>query len=171
MDKKVLLVIDMQNDFVSGALPAERAKDIVLPVIQKIEECIKNGYTIVYTMDTHDNSYFNTEEGKNLPVEHCQKGSYGWQIVEGVYKQGCKIIQKNAFTSKELVQFIQAANFTNIELVGLCTDICILKNALLLHANVKNATIAVHKHLTAGTTQQKHIATLKILETKKIKIL
>ena len=171
MDKKLLLVIDVQNDFVNGSLPAEGAKDIIEPIIQKIEDCIIKGYTVIYTMDTHGNDYFNTDEGKNIPIEHCKLDTYGWQIVQGVYKQGCKIIQKDAFTSKKLLEDIQVENFTSIELLGLCTDICILENALLLKRNIKKATIAVHKNLTAGSTYQKHINALQGLEKNGIKIL
>ena len=139
--------------------------------VKKIEECIQNGYTVVYTMDTHSADYLQTEEGINLPIIHCQKGSDGWQLVKGIYKQNCKIIEKDAFTSLEFLQFVEKNNFTTVEFVGLCTDICILENALLLSKSEKNLSIAVHKNLTAGTTYQKHIEALKTLQTIGVQIL
>ena len=140
-------------------------------MIKKIEESIQNGYTVVYTMDTHSANYLQTEEGIKLPIVHCQKESNGWQLVKGIYKPNCKIIEKDTFTSLEFLQFVEKNNFTTVEFVGLCTDICILENVLLLSKNGKNLSIAVHKNLTAGTSYQKHIQALKTLQAIGVQIL
>lgn len=171
MCKKIFVVIDMQNDFIDGNLPAEDAKAIVQPLQQKIEDCLKQGYTVVYTMDTHDNDYLMTEEGKNIPIVHCQKGSYGWQLVEGIYKKEQLIFEKAAFVCHELVDFIEKNKFTVVELAGLCTDICIVENALLLQKKLPNISIAVHQNLTAGTTKERHFSTLQHLKEQGIVLL
>lgn len=171
MEKKLLVVVDMQNDFINGSLPAEGAATIVKEIKQKIEACLQQGYGIVYTMDTHHSGYLQTVEGKNLPILHCQKGSYGWQLVADIYKEGCTIIEKSTFVAFSLVSFIEKNNFNQIEFVGVCTDICVLENALLLANTLPNLSIAVHKNLTAGTTVQKHKLAIQTLKEHGIHII
>lgn len=171
MSKKIFIVIDMQNDFIDGSLPAEGAKEIIKPLYQKIEAYLQQGITVVYTMDTHYTDYLQTEEGKNLPILHCQKGSKGWQLVDTIYKNNAMIFEKSTFIAYSLVEYLKNTSYTLIELAGLCTDICILENALYLQKKLPHLTIAVHKDLTAGTTKEKHASALQLLKEKGITIL
>ena len=135
---KVLIVVDMQNDFIDGALGTKEAIAIVPNVIETIK-----GFegTILYTKDTHFDDYMDTQEGKNLPVPHCLKGTDGWNLAEDIEAVKCpqdKVFEKMTFGSKELGDYLQRLaieeDIEEITLVGLCTDICVISNALLVKA-------------------------------------
>ena len=128
--KKTLIVVDMQNDFIDMALGTKEAVAIVPKVKAKIDEYVKNGDEIIFTRDTHEANYLETNEGKNLPVPHCIKGTRGWEIAKGLYVEGAKIIDKPNFGWKNW----EKENFSEVELVGLCTDICVVSNALIIKA-------------------------------------
>lgn len=163
--KKILVVVDMQNDFIDGALGTQEAQAIVGNVVKKIEEY--QGEKVFATRDTHGDNYMNTSEGKHLPVPHCIKGTEGWEIrqevLEGLQKVDAEIVDKPFFGSMVLVDKMAEQGFQKeleIELVGLCTDICVVSNALLLKARLPEAIIHVDKSCCAGVTPQSHEAAL-----------
>ena len=131
--KKTLIVVDMQNDFIDGALGTKEAVAIVPNVKKKIQEYAANGAEIIYTRDTHTEDYMNTNEGKNLPVPHCIKGTKGWEIADGLYVEGCKIIDKPNFGWPNW----REEHLEEVEIIGLCTDICVVSNALIIKATVQ----------------------------------
>lgn len=165
--KKTLIVIDMQNDFIDMALGTKEAVAIVPFVREKIEEYKKNGDEIIYTRDTHSENYLETPEGKKLPVPHCIKGTKGWEIADGLYKEGSKIIDKPTFGyigwSEEELE--------DVELVGLCTDICVVSNALIIKAMFPEASVKVDSRCCAGVTPESHQAALETMKMCQIDVI
>lgn len=173
--KKILIVVDMQKDFVDGALGTAEAVAIVPRVAEKIRSF--DGDVIV-TLDTHGEDYMNTSEGRNLPVPHCIRGTAGWepdtQIQAALDKRVYTVIEKPTFGSVELPDFIRDnydADGFEIELVGLCTDICVVSNALLLKANFPEAPIIADASLCAGVTPESHEAALLTMKMCQIEII
>lgn len=163
---KTLIVVDMQNDFISMALGTPEAQNIVPKVKSKISEYLAAGNTVIYTRDTHKENYLDTLEGKNLPVPHCIHGTKGWEIADGLYAPGCLIIDKPNFGWtgwKDLA-------LDEIELVGLCTDICVVSNALILKATFPEANITVDAACCAGVTPESHRAALQTMAMCQIQI-
>ena len=166
--KKLLIVVDMQKDFVDGALGSAEAVAIVDNVVDKIQNFDGD---IIATYDTHPENYMETQEGKNLPVPHCIKGSAGWEldakVQAAVDKKAYKVIEKPTFGSTELSEYIRA-NYNpdeiKIELIGLCTDICVVSNALLLKANFTETEISVDAGCCAGVTPESHNAALTTMK-------
>lgn len=156
--RKLLVVVDMQNDFVTGVLGTPKAQEIAENVRKKIMEETKKGSTIVYTMDTHGENYLDTQEGKNLPVLHCQKGSNGWKLIPTLEElsKGCPIFEKPSFGSLSLAHYAAKENFDEVELIGVCTDICVISNALLLKASLPETPILVDATCCAGVTVESH---------------
>lgn len=154
--KKTLIVIDMQNDFIDMALGTKEAVAIVPKVKEKIEAYAKNGDEIIYTRDTHAENYLDTPEGKKLPVPHCIKGTKGWEIAEGLYIEGAKVIDKPNFGWPNWNE----EDLGEVELIGLCTDICVVSNALIIKAAFPNAVVKVDKACCAGVTPESHEAAL-----------
>lgn len=172
--RKILLVIDMQNDFVDGALGTPEAAAIVGRVVEEIGKYSPED--IVATRDTHPENYLETQEGRNLPVVHCVKGTPGWELNAKVAEalSGATVIDKPTFGSTELADRIAAlARDEDLELtlVGLCTDICVVSNALLLKAYLPETLIRVIASACAGVTPESHQAALKTMEMCQIKIL
>lgn len=165
--KKTLIVIDMQNDFIDGSLGTPEAVAILPNVKKKIEEYKNAGDEIIYTRDTHGEDYLSTPEGKNLPVVHCVKGTDGWQIADGLFVEGSKIIDKPSFgwTGWEKEELYR------IELVGLCTDICVVSNALILKAMFPEAEITVDSAACAGVTPESHSAALTTMKMCQIRVI
>ena len=128
--KRTLIVVDMQNDFIDGSLGTKEAQAIVENVKKKIEQYRANGDEIIFTRDTHQADYLQTPEGKELPVEHCIEGTHGWEIAEEIDLPDSLHIDKPTFGWTKWNQY----DFKTIELVGLCTDICVVSNALILNA-------------------------------------
>ena len=164
--KKTLIVVDMQNDFIHMALGTPEAVAIVPRVKAKIQACRDAGYEIIYTRDTHGPEYLSTPEGKKLPVEHCIRGSKGWEIAEGLYIPGCKIIDKPNFGWPHWDQEV----LEDVELIGLCTDICVVSNALIIKATFPDATVKVDKSCCAGVTPESHEAALTTMQMCQIDI-
>ena len=164
--KKTLIVVDMQNDFIHMALGTPEAVAIVPRVKAKIEACLQAGYEIIYTRDTHGPEYLSTPEGKKLPVEHCIRGSKGWEIAEGLYIPGCKIIDKPNFGWPHWDQEV----LEDVELIGLCTDICVVSNALIIKATFPDAAVKVDKTCCAGVTPESHEAALITMQMCQIDI-
>lgn len=177
---KYLIVVDMQNDFIDGALGTAEAQAIVNNVCDKIRECKENGYTILATRDTHfseedENAarrYSNTQEGKNLPVIHCVKGTYGWEINHAVKAAmgDVKIFDKYTFGSDELAAYMKEIQPEEIELLGLCTDICVVSNALLLKAVLPEVPMRLVANCCAGVTIESHNAALKTMRMCQIAV-
>jgi nicotinamidase/pyrazinamidase len=169
--RKILIVVDMQNDFIDGSLGTKEAEMIVPNVVNKIKEYDIND--IYVTLDTHPLNYLQTQEGKNLPVKHCIKGSNGWKLnplIEEAIK-GAKIYEKPTFGSvnlvKDLVELRKRGEF-EIEMVGLCTDICVISNALLIKANLPEVKISVDSSCCAGVTPHKHECALETMRSCQI---
>lgn len=174
---KILVVVDMQNDFVSGSLGTPEAQAIVPAVKAKIAEYQANGDIIIYTRDTHYSNYLATPEGNKLPIEHCMKDTWGWEIVDGLCLEGCCVLNKMTFGSVDLVDVIEdriSVNehpITEIELVGLCTDICVVSNALNLKMNFYNCCeISVDSTCCAGVTPESHEAALLTMKMCQINV-
>ena len=165
--KKTLIVVDMQNDFIDMALGTPEAQAIVPRVKAKIEAYLANGDEVLFTRDTHGEDYLDTPEGTKLPVVHCVKGTTGWEIADGLYREGCRIIDKPQFGWPHW----DREAFEAVELVGLCTDICVVSNALILKAQHPSVPIAVDASCCAGVTPESHEAALKTMAMCQIDIL
>ena len=158
--KKTLIVVDMQNDFIDMALGTKEAVAIVPNVKKKIEEYIKNGDEVIFTRDTHHDDYLDTAEGKKLPVVHCIEGSKGWQIADGLYVEGCEIVDKPNFGWPNW----NKKSFEEVELIGLCTDICVVSNALIIKAQFPEIKVSVDSSCCAGVTPESHEAALTTMK-------
>ena len=164
---KTLIVIDMQNDFIDGTLGTKEALDIVENVKNKIAEYRKNKNEIIFTRDTHFENYLDTLEGKKLPVKHCIKGTHGWKISDKLDTSDCEIIDKYTFGWTGWNE----NNLSDVEIVGLCTDICVVSNALIIRAEFPNAIIKVDSKCCAGVTPQSHLAALETMKMCQIDII
>ena len=182
MKKNILIVVDMQNDFIDGALGTSEAKMIVPNVVNKIHSYIKEDDIILVTRDTHHEDYLFTEEGKNLPVEHCIKGTYGWELNKDVLdalndgdvlrKQGT--LDKPTFGSfalgLKLKELNEIFDIENIEVIGLCTDICVISNAIIAKSVLPNVHIKVDASCCAGVTPESHNIALDSMQTLQVEI-
>ena len=172
MGKQVLIVVDMQNDFIDGALGTEQAQAIVENVADKIKAFEGE---VVFTRDTHFENYMETNEGKNLPVPHCIKDSNGWQIcskVERFITENTAVFDKITFGSVELAEYLKTINdLEEVTLVGLCTDICVISNALLIKANLPEIVISVDEKCCAGVTPQSHTNAINAMKMCHINII
>ncbi|MEG2500526.1 MAG: isochorismatase family cysteine hydrolase [Oscillospiraceae bacterium] len=170
---KYLIVVDMQNDFINGALGTSEAQSIVPKVYNKIEHCKQNGYKIIFTRDTHHENYLNTQEGAKLPVEHCIEGTNGWQISEKLDVRNAILFDKISFGTLQLGDYFKNAKIqpSEIELVGLCTDICVISNAMILKAYFPEIKISVDAECCAGVTPQSHKNALSAMKMCQIDII
>lgn len=172
--RQILVVVDMQKDFVDGTLGTKEAVSIVNAVADKIK---KFEGEVVFTKDTHTENYLETQEGKHLPVLHCIQGSEGWQLVpqiEAVRPGDAKIFEKPAFGSVELARYLMEMDrqegIEQITLVGLCTDICVISNAMILKAYLPQVPVAVDKDCCAGVTPQSHQNALEAMKMCQIQV-
>lgn len=175
--KKILVAVDLQNDFIDGTLGTKEAQAIVPFAARRIREMREAGAEIFATLDTHDDDYMQTQEGRKLPVPHCIRGTDGWQLNTLIREAlGDYIpVEKPSFGSARLPELIrertgQGDNMT-IELLGLCTDICVVSNALLLKTAFPEAEIQVNSACCAGVTPEKHRAALETMASCQIDIL
>ena len=168
---KVLVVVDMQNDFIDGSLGSKEAVQIVPNVINKIKEYEDNNDLIIYTKDTHFENYLDTLEGKNLPVEHCIKGTKGHDIPDSILRGHDVIFEKLTFGSIELIEYLKGIEFDEIELIGLCTDICVISNALLVKAHFYNKIVKVDSSCTAGVSVKSHNEALNTMKMCQIQVI
>lgn len=176
MGKKIVIVVDMQKDFIDGALGSAEALKIVDNCAEKIKAANAAGDTVIFTRDTHGENYMNTEEGKNLPVPHCIKGSDGWQITDelaGLITDPI-ILDKETFGSRDLGMLVAdklaEGGYDSIELFGLCTDICVISNALLVKAFCPDIPIYVDASCSAGVTPDSHDTAIKAMESCQIHV-
>ena len=172
---KVLVVVDMQKDFVDGALGSPAAQAIVPAVAARIRQYRANGDYVVCTRDTHEENYLQTQEGRNLPVPHCIRNTDGWQILKELACEDCPTVDKVTFGSCSLPQVLQQAfpksDMESIELVGLCTDICVISNAMVLKAFFPEVPICVDSSCCAGVTPESHRNALEAMKVCQIQIL
>ena len=178
---KYLIVIDMQKDFVTGALGTKEAQTILPGVIERILAARAAGEKVVYTLDTHSEDYLSTAEGKKLPVPHCIRGTAGWLPEAGVAEALglARCFEKPTFGCPELAEFLKGeARHWNrpvnqsmtIELIGVCTDICVISNALLIKARMPEVPVSVDPDCCAGVTPQSHETALAAMKMCQIGI-
>ena len=172
--RKLLIVIDMQNDFIDAALGTKEAVSIVDAVKEKIRSYPAGD--VIATMDTHGGNYMDTQEGKYLPVPHCIRGTEGWKIRPDIAEllKGAKIYEKPTFGSVKMAADLKALSEKEeieLELIGLCTDICVVSNALLLKAAMPEVKISVDPACCAGVTPEKHEAALETMRSCQIQVI
>lgn len=171
--EKVLLVIDMQNDFVTGALANKQACDIIGNLQQKITACKDEGTSVFFTRDTHEEDYLHTQEGRLLPVPHCIKGTQGWQIIGELQQYACEdnTFDKPAFGSLSIGEWLTqklGGEPEEIELCGVCTDICVISNAMILKAAFPESKVTVDGMCCAGVTPESHMTALLAMKACQI---
>lgn len=168
----ILIVVDMQNDFIDGALGTAEAVAIVPNVLKKIENFSGK---IIFTRDTHQENYMQTQEGANLPVPHCIENSFGWQIRDGLLGHDeIAVLDKPTFGSRELgsmlLELDRKEPIGSICLIGLCTDICVISNALLAKAFLPEVPVSVDAACCAGVTPQSHLNALAAMKMCQIAV-
>lgn len=163
-----LIVVDMQHDFVDGALGTAEAAAILQTVKEKITSAAAAGKTIVFTQDTHEDNYMETSEGRHLPVPHCIKGTWGWKVMEELDTPDAIHICKPSFGYTGWTDVIREP--ASIELVGVCTDICVASNALILKALFPEVPMYVDASCCAGTTPTNHNAALTTMKCCQIEV-
>ncbi len=164
--KRTLIVVDMQKDFIDGALGTKEAVAIVDKVKKKIAEYQANGDAIIFTRDTHQADYLNTNEGKHLPVEHCVEGTEGWKLWEGLEVPGAIYIDKPTFGYMNWAEY----DLQEVEMVGLCTDICVVSNALIIKATFPEIKVSVDASCCAGVTPESHGAALVTMKMCQVEV-
>jgi len=173
--KKLLIIVDVQKDFVDGTLGSNQAQAIVPHVKAKINEYANRNDEIIFTRDTHQANYLETQEGKNLPVEHCITGTDGWMIYDGLDRDclSCRYLDKLSFGwpnwDKTLGQIINKID--EIEICGLCTDICVVSNALIIKAHFPEIKVTVDAECCAGVTEESHKAALLTMKMCQVNII
>lgn len=168
--KRLLVVVDMQNDFIDGALGTKEAEAIVPAVLEKIEQYVKAGDDVIFTLDTHDEDYLNTQEGQKLPVPHCIKGTPGWELPEKIGRFPGKRFEKVTFGSLECAKYAAENGYESVELVGLCTDICVISNALLIKAAAPSIPVAVDSRCCAGVSVESHRNALEAMKMCQVEV-
>lgn len=179
--KKVLIVIDVQNDFVYGSLGTPEAQEVIPNIKKKFDKYKNNNDYVIFTKDTHDSDYLATAEGKKLPVEHCIRGTSGWEIVDEINYKGFKNLNNFMVCCKSTFGFddwdweetfnIVDDSLLDIEIIGLCTDICVITNALLIKTYYPEAKITVDASCCAGSTPERHKAALEVMKSCKIDVI
>ena len=172
---KLLLVIDMQNDFITGALANPEAEAIIEAVAEKIQDFQNEGRPVFFTRDTHGEDYMETQEGKRLPVPHCLRGSDGWQIADRLkaYADEEDVLDKPSFGSLQLPEWIEeklGRAPEEIELCGVCTDICVISNAVILKAAFPETIVTVEGAFCAGVTPESHGNALEAMRACQVNI-
>ena len=165
--KKTLIVVDMQKDFIDGALGTKEAEAIVENVKKKIESYKENGDEIIFTRDTHYDNYLETNEGKHLPVVHCIKDTEGWMINKELEVPGAIYIDKPSFGYMNWKDY----KLEEVELVGLCTDICVVSNALIIKATYPEIKVSVDANCCAGVTPETHKAALTTMKMCQVEVI
>lgn len=182
--KKILVVVDMQKDFIDGTLGTKEAAAIVPKVIEKIITYKEEGNPIYFTKDTHEHTYLQTQEGRNLPVEHCIRGTDGWELQSEIkvlqkqiesMQEDATIFEKGIFGSEALAKYLlereEKQEGLRIELIGLCTDICVLSNAILFKTYMPEAMIQVDASCCAGVTPESHMNALNAMKMCQVQII
>lgn len=170
MKNKVLIVVDMQMDFVFGSLGTPEARNIVEKVTQKISDYEMNGHPVIFTMDTHQENYLDTPEGEKLPVKHCIEGTDGWKICGEIWENTNNpiVVKKPTFGSVELMKCLE--KYDEIEFIGICTSICVVSNVLMAKAYYPDKKIVVDASCCACVTPESHAAALTTMKMCQIDV-
>lgn len=185
MAKKILVVVDVQNDFVYGSLGSDEAVAAVPNIVKKVDEYRSNGDLIIFTQDTHYNNYLDTQEGKKLPVEHCIRGTNGWELIPEINLPDIKNNINIRTVLKETFGYNSWGFYINdlmaeldlmytpieIELIGLDTDVCVVSNALILKSSYPSVEITVDASCCAGSTPERHKAALEVMKSCQINVI
>lgn len=169
---KYLIVVDMQNDFVTGVLGTKEAQAIVPAVANRVMEAISNGWQVIFTKDTHNpDTYASTLEGQKLPVLHCSEGTDGWNLVPKLsdFTAGCQVLKKYTFGSSVLPQLLLDAD--EVEFCGVCTGICVISNVAVVRAFYPNLPIKVNEKLCACVTPDSHKTAIEAMKTFQIEVI
>lgn len=172
--KKLLIVVDYQNDFIDGALGFPGAEKLSPIIAGKIKKAREDGADIIFTLDTHEKNYMETSEGRHLPVPHCLKGTKGHELypeIKALVKPEDRIIEKPSFGSTELFSVLSGADYSEIELCGLVSDICVVSNAILAKTALPEADVTVDSSAVASFDPKKHDAALEIMKSVQITVL
>lgn len=168
MHVNYLIVVDMQNDFIDGSLGSAMAQAIVPKVVEKAAHFDGK---VIFTRDTHGPNYLNTQEGRKLPVKHCIQGTPGWQICEELQPFAANVVDKLSFGSISLPRLLaQEGTPESIELCGLCTDICVISNAMILKSAFPEARVSVDSACCAGVTEESHATALNAMRAVQIEV-
>ena len=170
MGKKAIVVVDMQNDFIDGSLGTKEAREMLPRLERKLSES-GGAADLVFTMDTHKEDYLSIQEGENLPVEHCIKGTKGWELAPSLASFAAKakaVVEKPSFGSTALPESLK--DYDEIEFVGLCTDICVISNALLVKAFYPEKRLSVDASCCAGVTPESHRNALSAMKMCQIAV-
>lgn len=174
--KKLLIVVDFQKDFVDGSLGFAKAEDLDERILQMIKKYLNDDYDIIFTFDTHKDDYLKTEEGRHLPIEHCIKGTPGWEIygkVGSFYKENIKrfkAIEKGTFASLDLGNYLANSPYDIVELVGLVSNICVISNAIIVKAALPDARVIVDASCTASGDEELHKKCLDVMAALHIEV-
>lgn len=171
--KKCLIVVDYQNDFVSGSLGFEKAKELDSKIANLIDKYHNNSDDVVFTLDTHYDDYMNTNEGKFLPVPHCTKGTIGHNLygkVSQSVKESDLLFEKNTFGSDKLFEYLKNNRYSSIELVGVVTNICVISNAVIAKTAQPETEIIVNRNLVASNDDKLNDEALSVMSSFQIKI-
>lgn len=171
--KKILIVVDTQNDFISGNLGFEKGDKVVENILKKVKQYDKQGDEIVFTLDTHDLNYSKTREGKNLPILHCIKGSSGWKVSDSLqpYLTNAKQFEKSTFASIELLHYLKEGNFDEVELVGVVTNICVISNAVMALTALPNAKVIVDSSCVGSGDDQLNDMALQVMKSMHVTVI
>lgn len=167
---RLLIVVDMQKDFIDGSLGTKEAVQIVPKVKKKIETYLAEGNEVIFTLDTHFDNYLDTPEGKKLPVKHCLKGTKGWMLDEKLEAFEGKRFEKTGFGSIDCGKYVAYGHYDRVELVGLCTDICVISNAMIIKSLAPELPIIVDGQCCAGVTPESHKNALEAMKMCQIEI-
>lgn len=176
MRNDILIVVDMQVDFVNGSLGSDEAETVVKSVVKKVETFEGR---VIFTQDTHGKNYKDTQEGKKLPIQHCIKDTPGWEIIPElrhfIAEHHTEVYEKSTFGSDKLARRLldmnQERKIDSITIVGLCTDICVVSNAILLKTFLPETPIIVDSGCCAGVTKEHHEAALETMKSCQIEVL
>lgn len=171
--KKCLIVVDYQNDFVTGSLGFKKAEQLDDRIAEKIEKYRSENWEIVFTFDTHEENYLNTNEGRNLPVAHCIKGTDGHKLygkTANMLKQSDKCFYKPSFGSAELFEYLKAEKFDIVELCGVVTNICVISNAVLAKTALPEAEVSVDSACVASNDDSLNKSALDVMQRLQINV-
>lgn len=172
--RKCLIVVDYQNDFVTGSLGFAKAEQLDSRIADKIAKCRNEGWEIVFTFDTHEENYLQTNEGRNLPVKHCIKGTNGHKLygrTAEMLKESDKCFYKPSFGSAELFEYLKAERFDKVELCGVVTNICVISNAVLAKTALPESEISVDSACVASNEDNLNKSALDVMQSLQINVL
>jgi nicotinamidase-related amidase len=166
----LLIVVDMQNDFIAGPLGTPEAQAIVPYVEERIKQALAEGDDVVFTKDTHQPTYLGSQEGRHLPVVHCIEGTPGWELHPSLLPYAKTVFIKPGFGSTELLDYVKSGKYDRVELIGLCTDICVVTNALMIKGALPELPIRVDSKGCAGVTPKSHQAAIDTMKMCQIDV-